>query len=44
MASYNLSPYNAETNPNGYTGAALPEPVTFAPYTFRGHNRTVTNV
>ena len=53
MASYNLSPYNAETNPNGYTNAPLINPDTglartqedaieFAPYTFRGHNRPVT--
>ena len=44
MVGYNLSPYDAETNPNGYTGAALPNPVTFAPYTFRGHNREVVPV
>ena len=41
MVSYNLSPYDAENNPNGYTNAALAEPVTFAPYTFRGHNREI---
>ena len=29
------------SNPNGATNAALPEAVTFEPYTFRGHNREV---
>lgn len=29
------------SNPNAATGDALPEPVTFEPYTFRGHNREV---
>ena len=31
------------SNPGAATNAALAEPVTFAPYTFRGHNRTVTD-
>lgn len=31
-------------NPNAATNEALAESVTFAPYTFHGHNRTVTNV
>lgn len=30
------------SNPGAATNAALAEPVTFEPYTFRGHNRTVT--
>lgn len=30
------------SNPGAATGNALPESVTFEPYTFRGHNRTVT--
>jgi len=30
------------SNPGAATNAALAQPVTFAPYTFRGHNRTIT--
>ena len=32
------------SNPGAATGAALSQPVTFEPYTFRGHNREVTQV
>ena len=32
------------SNPGAATGAALAEPVTFEPYTFRGHDREVTTV
>ena len=30
-------------NPNAATGNTLAQPVTFEPYTFHGHNRTVTS-
>jgi hypothetical protein len=36
------SPFNAESHPHGYTGAQLPEPVTFAPYTFKGYTSATT--
>jgi hypothetical protein len=32
----------ADNNPNAATNEDLDSPVTFAPYTFRGHNRTIT--
>lgn len=34
----------ATNNPNAATGETLAEPVTFAPYTFRGHHRTGAQV
>lgn len=37
------NPYSAESHPHGYTGAALPEPVSFAPYTFKGYTSAITN-
>ena len=36
------SPFNAESHPHGYTGAQLPEPVTFAPYKFKGYTSATT--
>lgn len=44
MATCNLQPYDATDNPLGYTGLELSEPETYAPYTFRGHNRSGTQV
>jgi len=32
----------AACNPDGHTDAALPEPVTYGEYEFKGHNRSVT--
>ena len=34
----------AASNPNAATGNALAESITFEPYTFKGHNREITQV